>query len=209
MFAFVGASWGCGEMPPADVSEPGPTCRALLDATQRASACDPVLAQISEADFVDEKRCQRAIRRIIDGSPAVAETTSLHRAASEEPVIGEAQLAALRELPLPATLHLRPDLPAGPGVPMTSAKLAGRTLARAESGQLEIHAQAGRHLLHIDHAGIRQSYCVRLAQCQRLDLTVHGSTIADHPHVDAGTCEPPATAQTQPPAVLPHSLTRR
>ncbi|TPV95806.1 MAG: hypothetical protein B7733_07960 [Myxococcales bacterium FL481] len=205
--ALVGPACEQPAAPPA--APPGPACRALLDAATRASACDPPLALVDEQNFSDEPRCRQAIARLLDREPLVAEITSLYGHEPREATVTEADLTALRDLALPASLSLRPDLPAGPGVPMTSAKLAERGLTRAQSGALEIHAQAGRHLLRIAHAGVEQSYCVRLAQCQRLELTVHGSRLAAHPHIDAGTCEPLTTTRTQPLARRTHSLTRR
>ncbi|MEE9382056.1 MAG: hypothetical protein V3V08_01410 [Nannocystaceae bacterium] len=201
---------GCGREP-APPPAPAPACEALLAAAERAAACDLGLGELARnlgADQLDERVCQETARQLLSQDAPRARVSGTHRPAVVAPRLDPVQLAALRELPLPGHLSLRPDLPAVPGLPATSAKLGSRAMAQS-GATLQAHAHAGRHILSIDYAGTRQTYCVRLAECQELALTLHGASLAPHPHVDPGDCSTPNVPARPAAAAATASLTRR
>jgi hypothetical protein len=184
---------GCAAPPPDAAAAPGPDCAALLAAGERARACDPAIsALLAElAARPDDRRCRAAARQLLAPAPAgpgrvvsVYERPPDRGAAPLDP----GETAALADLPLPGALVLAPDLPPGPGVPETSASLAGEPLQVGEDGRLRGHRAPGPHALELRHAGEETRWCVTLRACESVELTAHGATLAPHPAVRAGGC---------------------
>ncbi len=175
--------------------EPGQDCLALIAAGERARACDPaiegLLSELRERP--DERRCRTAARLLLaPPDPTQGRVVSVYE---RPPVLGETVLTAderaeLLRLPLPGRLVLAPDLAPKPGLPTTTATLAGAALVVDADGRLHGHATPGAHTLEVRHANERSRVCATLAACETLALTAHGAELAPHASVRSGPCEP-------------------
>lgn len=179
------------DTPPA----PGPDCAALLAAGDRARGCDPrlgpVLGELSARP--DESRCRGAARLLLGPPPPLrGRVVSVYERAPARdtaPLTAE-ERAALLALPLPGTLTLTPDLAPGPGVPITSATVDDAPLLRQGGGRLFGTWAPGRHQLRLRHADRESAACVTLRACEEVAVTAHGASLAAHPAVRPGLCEP-------------------
>lgn len=175
---------------------PGPDCAALLALGERANACDPRLAPLMAEvrSAPDELRCRGAARLLLGPPPPLARgrVVSVHeRPPAPDPApLTTTERAALAELPLPGTLTLTPDLAPGPGVPNTSATLDEVALARDAGGRLSGTSAPGEHLLRVRHADRETLACVTLRACEAVAVTAHGASLAPHPALRSGPCEP-------------------
>ena len=187
---------GCGAPDSAGVArEPGEDCLALIAAGERARACDPaiegLLGELRERP--DERRCRTAARLLLTPpDPTQGRVVSVYE---RPPVLGEHELTAderaeLLRLPLPGRLVLAPDLAPKPGLPATTATLAGAALQVDADGRLRGHMAPGAHTLEVRHANGRSQVCVTLVACETLALTAHGASLAPHPSIRTGPCEP-------------------
>ncbi|HEY0133922.1 MAG TPA: hypothetical protein VGB85_07575 [Nannocystis sp.] len=192
---LLAALAGCDGAPEAPAPGPGPDCQALIAAGERARACDPaiddLLAELRTRP--DERRCRTAARLLLaPPGPSQGRVVSVYE---RPPALGEAPLEpaerdGLLALPLPGRLVLAPDLAPKPGLPATTATLAGAALQVDANGRLRGHAAPGAHTLEVRHANDRAVACVTLTACETLALTAHGASLAPHPAVRTGPCEP-------------------
>lgn len=168
----------------------GPDCRALLDAAERAKACDPALAAAAEslAQQPDEAACQDAARAILDPEPTDRGVRSRFDVGRTRGRLSDLERAAVVSLPLPATLLLRPDLAPEPGRPKTSVALDGQLLVADEDGSVRFVGAPGGRTITLRHAGQERDFCVLLTSCNELSLVTHGSGLPHHPAVRAGPC---------------------
>jgi hypothetical protein len=180
------------EAPAPPDTAPGPDCAALLTAGERARACDPAIDPllVELRARPEEQRCRVAARQLLAPAPPRARVVSVYEA---PPALGaaplsQAELGALAELPLPGSLVLEPDLAPRPGVPTTTATLAGAPLRVDAAGRLRGTHAPGRHSLEVRHAGAEARACVTLAACETVALTAHGAALAPHPALSAGPC---------------------
>ena len=193
---FVAALAGCAPPEaPSPAPSPGPDCQALIAAGARARACDPAIdALVDELrTHPDERRCRTAARLLLaPPGPTQGRVVSVYE---RPPALGEtpldpAERDGLLASPLPGRLVLAPDLAPKPGLPATTATLAGAALRVDANGRLRGHAAPGSHTLEVRHANDRAIACVTLAACETLALTAHGASLAPHPAVRTGPCEP-------------------
>lgn len=185
----------CEAHTPAVPAAPGPDCEALLAVGDRARGCDPRLAALLAElrQDPDEPRCRGAARLLLERpSPARGRVVSVYERAPapDTAPLGADEHAALLALPLPGTLTLIPDLAPGPGVPNTTATLDGLALVRDAGGRLSGTWAPGRHLLQVRHADRETRACLTLQACEEVAVTAHGASLAAHPAVRPGPCEP-------------------
>jgi len=195
-------TFGCG--PTGDrtsrdaAHELPPDCAVLVDAARRAAGCDPALAPLADAieREPDTRRCRTEARRLLSPEPP-PEVESLYAPAWPEvrTPLSEAERSALSSLPLPATLRVRPDLTPAPGRPLTSARLDGRPLSRAEDGTITAYVAPGRYELELHHADDTRTHCVTLPACGTVRLTAHGAQVAKHEAITPGACVPATGAK--------------
>ena len=176
-------------------SDAVPVAGAQVMAGERALGCDPAIADLLTElrERPDERRCRAAARQAL--TPPVAASGRVVSVYERAPTTSDAPLtaaevAALTGLPLPGELVLSPDLAPRPGVPATTATLAGAALQVDADGRLRGSAAPGRHTLEVRHANDRGAACVTLTACSAVALTAHGALLAPHPAVVAGPCEP-------------------
>jgi hypothetical protein len=175
-------------------AELGPDCSALLAAGERALGCDARLASVMAElrTSPDELRCSGAARLLL-GPPPLARgrvVSVYERPPAPDPTpLTAAEHTALRDLTLPGTLTLIPDLAPGPGVPGTSATLGELALGREPDGRLSTMSSPGEHILQVRHADREATACVTLQACETVTVTVHGGSLAPHPAVRPGPCE--------------------
>lgn len=188
---------GCADVPDEApiVIVPGPDCTALIEAGERALRCDPAIdGLLTELRArPDERRCRGAARQAIAApTPGRGRIVSVYERPAElgDTPLGDAERTALAGLALPGALVLAPDLAPRPGVPATTATLAGVALQQDGDGRLRGSAAPGAHTLEVRHANDRSVACVTLAACTSLALTTHGALLAPHPAVTSGPCEP-------------------
>lgn len=186
---------GCEAPTPAVPATPGPDCAALLAVGDRASGCDPrlepLLAELRRDP--EELRCRGAARQLLElPAPARGRVVSVYEPAPAPDLapLSPAERAALLALPLPGTLTLTPDLAPGPGVPNTTATVDGLALLRDAGGRLSGTWAPGRHLLQVRHADRETRACLTLRACEEVAVTAHGASLAAHPAVRPGPCEP-------------------
>ncbi len=167
---------------------PGPDCSALIAAGERARACDPAIdALLLELRArPDERRCRAAARLLLaPPTPGRGRVVSVYERppAPDEAPLGDDERASLTGLPLPGSLVIAPDLAPRPGVPATSATLAGVPLEVDADGRLRGRAAPGEHELTVRHANAEVRTCVTLTACAAVTLTAHGASLAPHPAV--------------------------
>jgi hypothetical protein len=171
----------------------GRDCAALIEAARHAEACDPKLAE-TVAQLrrePDEKRCRVAVRTMLHLDPP--EPPALRSVHAEDPVepsepLSPDELGQLRDLSLPATLILIPDVPPGPGVTRTRASIDGVDLVADEAGRLVTTISPGARTLQLHHGSATTTYCLELRACESLSVKAHGSRLARHPDVRPGAC---------------------
>jgi hypothetical protein len=194
---LLAALAGCSDAPqaPSPRPAPAPDCQALIAAGERARPATPRSTNCSRscAPGPDEPGCRTAARLLLaPPGPTQGRVVSVYE---RPPALGEAPLGpeerdGLLALPLPGRLVLAPDLAPKPGLPATTATLAGAALQVDANGRLRGHAAPGSHTLEVRHANDRAIACVTLAACETLALTAHGASLAPHRAVRAGPCEP-------------------
>lgn len=188
MFGVVACSEPATSPPPLPAD-----CAALVDAGHRASACDPAIhgLLVEIVAEPDERRCRAAVRDLLDPPTAgPGRVVSVHQ---RPPARGDVPLtagerAALASLPLPGTLVVVPDLALGPGVPLTTATLAGVALQPDARGTLRHATAPGTLDLQVRHANAETWSCVTLGACETVTLTAHGATLAPSAAVRPGRC---------------------
>ena len=186
----------CGVEAPAPVREqPGPDCTALIDAGERARACDPAIdALLAELRArPDESRCRMAARQLLaPPAPGRGRIVSVYEQPSTiatTPLTAD-EHAELATLPLPGSLVISPDMAPRPGVPATTAMLADVPLELDSDGRLRGKTAPGEHTLVVRHANAEVRACVRLRACESVALTAHGASLAPHASLRTGPCEP-------------------
>jgi len=183
----------CTVVPPTPAQ--GLDCDLLLEVTRRALACDPALEPLLAIAKTgsDENECRIAARSLLTSTAAVgtAQVQSLYAPPSGPAHIPLTQdeRSALGGLEFPATIELVPDLRGEPGLTPTRAWLGERELPRVEDGRLRATALPGLHTLRVKHGADEREQCVRLRECERLDLVLHGAHTAKHKDVRQGRCE--------------------
>ena len=183
--------WSCGNTP--DAPEAAVACTALAEAATRGSSCDPVLTTLaaSIARAPDELACTRAIRSMLQPQrPERARLRSVYESDRREEAdpVTPSELRALRELPLPASLVISPDVGPVPGLPPTSARLDGVAVDADAQGRMSADVGAGAHTVTLRHAGRVASACVQLRACETLEVVAHGAQLARHRDVATGAC---------------------
>ncbi len=196
-WSVVLALFGCGA---GERDEPAPAvvgddCLALLAAGERARSCDPAIDGLLHElrGAPDERRCRTAARLLLaPPGPPQGRVVSVYErppALAETP-LGPDERGALVSLPLPGRLVLVPDLAPKPGLPATTARLAGAALQVGADGRLRGHAPPGAHTLEVRHANDQTRSCVTITACETASLTAHGASLAPHPALRAGPCQP-------------------
>ena len=193
----VAALTGCADAPDrVPVAQgPGEDCLVLIAAGERARVCDPAIAGLLALLQArpDERRCRTAARQLLTPpTPTQGRVVSVYEQA---PALGETPLGAderdaLLRSPLPGRLVIAPDLAPKPGLPATTATLDGAAMQVDTNGRLRRHGAPGRHALEVRHANERGLACVTLTACETLSLTAHGASLAPHPAIRTGPCEP-------------------
>jgi hypothetical protein len=187
---------GCGEAESDRGAEGVPSaCAALARAAERASRCDPGLRTAERGLRLqgDEAACIRAVRELLEPSPAgVRRVASIYGQVGAPPralgPLGGDELRRLGALELPATLVIRPDRPRAPGIPETRVSARGVVGSGDTHGTVVLHLAPGRHEVRVAHAGEEVAYCIDVDACETLELTAHGAHLAPHPRLRAGSC---------------------
>ena len=182
----------CGTVDPP--TEVGPACAALLEAAERAKACDPALGHLARRidDAPDESSCRVAARSLLAGTPPDREPRlrSVYETAppQQDAPLSAKELRALADLPLPAQLEVAPDLRPGPGVPPTTVDLDEMTLRVDADGAIRGDVAPGARTLRLRHAGREALYCLELRACEATRIVAHGARLAKHPQLKPGPC---------------------
>lgn len=134
-------------------------------------------------------RCRRAVRSILDGAPVEPRVRSVFETPTDAPSLTAPELERLRALPLPGTVVVTPDVPPRPGIPTTSATLAGAAMEADAQGRLSSFVEPGHRTLRLHHADADIDHCLRVDPCQTINLVAHGAKLAIDPHVRTGACE--------------------
>jgi hypothetical protein len=141
---------------------------------------------------MDEGQCAAALRNII-APPTNEVPGSIYEADVEDrpdSPLRDEERVILQELDFPGALEIIPDVPPGPGVPVTTIRFSGQSANSHLTPRLRFNAFAGFHELEIRFADERNLYCVEMSRCETIRVRAHASLLDRHPAIQSGPCLP-------------------
>jgi hypothetical protein len=178
----------------------GPDCLTLARAAAPAVPCEPALEEVLHALLrrPDEAACREAARALLEtaqalsGSPSSAGPSPASLVAIDETLrerpLSDDEQRALRSLPLPGVVRVRPDAAPAPGVPSVDVWLDGARVIGDDAGVVERRLATGPHELTLFHAGHRSTSCLTLERCVTVELVAQGHVPSMHPAVRRTPC---------------------